>query len=95
MRPDDEKIKIFKMNNSNAIIELFKTERDNIIFSDQKENGELIVHKFGEFIIDVGKDFDASNRDIEIRMKMGGTFISASAIYIKTGKKVKMTCLFE
>ena len=95
LRPDDEKIKIFSMNMTKARIELFKTEREDVIFSDQKENGELIVFKFGEFIIDVGKDFDASNREIEVRMKMGGTFISASAMYIKTGKKVKITCLFE
>ena len=73
-----------------AQVELYKTLKENAIFSDEKG-----VEKFGEFIVDVGNKFDNSDKEVEIKMKFGRTFISASAIYCKTGDKFKITCLYE
>ena len=96
LRPDKEIIKSYTMMKSKINIELYKTELDDVTFCDEKnEKGELKVFKFGEFIIDVGDEFDIEKREAIVKMKMGGTFITASAIYCKTGKNAKITCLYE
>ena len=99
LRPDEVIEHSYLMCGSKANIELYRTEKNNVVFCDEKnENGELIVWKFGNFMIDVGKDFDSSSKNMRkviVKMKMGGTFISAEAIYCKTGKKADMICLFE
>ena len=59
LKPDKEISHKFIMNNSKTSIQLYKTERVNVQFSDEKdEKGELIVRKFGQFIIDVGDNYD-------------------------------------
>ena len=84
------------MSSQKATIQLYKTKEDDATFIDQKdENGELIVRKFGEYQIDVGDQFDKSYKEFEVKMKYGGTFISSSAIYKKTGHNSKITCLYE
>lgn len=96
LRPDKEIIKSYAMCKSKINIELYKTELDNVQYCDEKnEKGELKALKFGEFIIDVGDEFDVNQREALVKMKMGGTFITASAIYCKTGKHAKITCLYE
>ena len=96
LKPDKEIIKSYTMCESKVIIELYKTEQDNVKFCDEKDKeGELKVWKFGEFIIDVGDEFDINKREALVKMKMGGTFITVSAIYCKTGKNAKLTCLYE
>ena len=90
LRPDTEISHRFVLNNSKAIVELFKTSKKDAIFTDEKD-----VETFGEFIVDVRNKFDDSNKEVEVRMKLGGTFISASAIYCKTGDKFKIICLYE
>ena len=96
LRPDKEICQKYIMNNSKVHIKLYKTKRNNVKFIDEKDEfGNLIVHKFGEFIIDVGNNYDKSKREVEIKMKLGGTFISVSAIYAKTGDNSKITCLYE
>ena len=96
LRPDKEISQTFIMNNKKVTIELYKTDRDNATFIDEKdENGNLIVKKFGQYDIDVGDKYDMSNREIEVKMKLGGTFISSSAIYKKTRDEAKITCLYE
>ena len=93
---EEEIVKSYKMCFSKVTVELYKTEYKNITFCDEKdEKGNLKIFKFGEFIIDVGDSFDISNRDAEVKMKIGGTFISAEAKYLKTEKSVKISCLFE
>ena len=93
LRPDQEKSHKFIMNNSNVAIQLYKTEKENATFIDEKdEKGNLIIQKFGHFNIDVGEQYE-NNREVEIKMKLGGTFISLSAIYKKTGHN--FTCLYE
>ena len=66
-----------------------------LIIVKKNENDELKVFKFGEFIIDVGDEFDINQREALVKMKKGGTFITASAIYCKTGKNAKITYLYE
>ena len=84
------------MTDSKVTVEIYKSEEDNAYFCDEKdENGELKVSKFGEFIIDAGNNFDSSERRAKVSMKFGGTFISVTAIYCKSGQKAKLTCLFE
>ena len=73
-----------------AQVELYKTLKEDAIFSNEKG-----VEKFGEFIVDVKNKFDNSDKEVEVKMKLGGAFISASAIYCKTGDKFKITCLYE
>ena len=86
----------YYMNSSRATIELYKTENNDVKFCDEKdENGELKIYKFGEYIIDVGNDFDENNREIIITIKWGGTFITSSAKYCKTNKKVNIVCLLD
>ena len=71
-------------------IVFYKTLKENCIYIDEKdENDQLIIEKFGEVEFNIGEDFDKNNRDVRIDMKMGGTYIYVSAIYLKTGKKIK------
>ena len=96
LRPDKEITHLFVINHPKINIELYKTDKEDALFCDEKDNkNNLIVTKFGEFIIDVGNDFDISKREVEVKMKMGGTFITVTAIYLKTGKTSKITCLYE
>ena len=96
LRPDQEICKIYNLNSQKATIRLYRTKENNAKFIDEKDiNGEPIVHKFAEYMIDVGDKYDKSCREVEVKMKLGGTFISSSAIYKKTGKEAKITCLYE
>ena len=90
LRPDTEISHRFLLNNSMAQVELYKTSKKDAIFCNEKD-----VEKFGQFIVDVKNKFDNSDKEVEVKMKLGGTFISASAIYCKTGDKFKITCLYE
>ena len=68
----------------------YKTLKENCTYIDEKdENSNLIINKFGEVVFDIGEDYDVNNRMIRIDMKLGGTYIYASAIYLKNGKKIK------
>ena len=96
LNPKMEIIKRYTMTSSKVTIELYKTEEENVTFCDERnEKGELKVHKLGEFIIDVGNNYDTSNRDAKVIMKVGGIFISVSAIYCPTNSKAKIICLYE
>ena len=71
-------------------IVFYKTFKENCTYIDEKdENGQLIIEKFGEVEFDLGEDFDSNKRDIRIEMKIGGTYIYASANYLKTDKQIK------
>lgn len=99
LKPDDIIEKPYILCGPKATIELYRTKEKDVMFCDEmNENGQLIVWKFGQFIIDVGKDFDSSSkkkREVIVKMKMGGTFIASTAIYSKTNKKVESKLLFE
>jgi len=71
-------------------IVFYKTLKENCTYIDEKdENGQLIIEEFGEVEVDLEKDFDLSKRDVRIDMKIGGTYIYATAVYLKTGKITK------
>ena len=70
----------------------YKTLKEDCTYIDEKdENNKLIIEKFGEVEFDIGHDFDINNRDVRIDMKLGGTYIYVSAVYLKNGKKLKTT----
>ena len=79
----------------NPSIVFYKTLEENCTFIDEKnEEGKPKLEKFGEVIFDIGKDYDKKNNHVKINMKMGGTYIDVSAIYVKTGKKLPTTQTF-
>ena len=87
--------KYFLMDSPSIIIDLYKTEKENVTFCDEKENGNNVLLKIGDFIIEVNDEFDPFENSVSVDMKMGGTFISMSAIFVKTGKKASTICIFD
>lgn len=86
----------YEMSSSRVTVELYKTDENNIKFCDERDEfGNLLIFKIGEFIIDVGANYDRNKRKTVVKMKIGGTFILAKAIYCKTGENSKIICLFE
>jgi hypothetical protein len=47
------------------------------------------------YIIEVKDGFDPFENSVHVDMKMGGTFISMSVIFVKTGKKANFICIFD
>ena len=83
--------KPFSANKIKPLIEFYKTFKKECTYIDEKdENNQLIIEKFGEVEFDIGEDFDEYNRKVRIDMKMGGTYIYASVVYLKTGKELKI-----
>ena len=87
--------KVYLMDSPIIIIDLYKTEKENVTFCDEKENGNNVVWKFGQFVLEVNEGFDPFNNDVCVDMKMGGTFIAISAKFVKTNKKVSAIFIFE
>ena len=76
--------------NPNPRIVFYKTLKDNCTFIDEKdENNNLIINEFGNVVFNIGKSYDVNNRFIKIDMKMGGTYIVVSAVYLKNGTEIK------
>ena len=77
-------------------IELFRTDEENVTFVDEKDDqNNLKVFKFGVIILDVGDKFEPNNKSVYVEMKFGGTFVSVSAKYSKTGEKINSIIVFE
>ena len=73
----------------------YKTLKDDCKYIDEKdENNNLIIEKFGEIIFDIEEGFDMDNRDVQIDMKLGGTYIYAKAEYLINGKSIDATQSF-
>ena len=87
--------KVYLMDSPIIIIDLYKSEKENVTFCDEKENGKNVVWKFGHFVLEVNEGFDPFNNDVCVDMKMGGTFIAISAKFVKTNKKVSAIFIFE
>ena len=84
------------MDSPMIIIDLYKTNKDNPTFIDEKDdNGNLIVSKFGEIILDVKDKFDPNSKEVIVEMKFGGTFISISAKYVKNNERVHSLFVLE
>ena len=65
----------------------YKTLKDDCKYIDEKdENNNLIIEKFGEVTFNIEEGFDMNNRDVQIDMKMGGTYVYAIAKYLINGK---------
>ena len=77
-------------------IELFRTDEENVIFIDEKDDqNNLKVFKFGVITLNVGDKYDPNNKSVYVEMKFGGTFVSVSARYSKTGEKINSIIAFE
>ena len=96
IKPDDVFSKTFNLVDKSAIINLYKSEEKDVMFCDEEdENGKLKIWKIGQYEIDVGDEFDENSREVIVKIKMGGTHISSTAIYTKTKKQAKIKFLFE
>ena len=95
--PYDQVIRnYYFMDSPMIIIDLYKTNKDNPTFIDEKDdNGNLIVSKFGEIILDVKDKFDPNSKEVIVEMKFGGTFISISAKYVKNNERVHSLFVLE
>ena len=72
-------------------INFYKTIKPspNFIF----EEGMIFI---GKCKLDAGKEFEKyEDREIKVTLQLGGTFIKASAIHIKSGNKVKAKLIFD
>ena len=67
-------------------IKFYQTLKSNPIFVNEKG-----IEKIGEFILDTEKDFPLDERNIEISIKFGGTFIDVKAVHIKSIKNINGT----
>ena len=66
-----------------------------LLFVMKKKMEKILAKNFGELYIEVKDGFDPFENSIRVDMKMGGTFISMSAIFVKTGKKASTICIFD
>ena len=83
---------IFSAGSKSPFIIFYKTLKDNCTYIDEKdENNNLIIHKFGEVEFNLEEGFDINNLDLKINMKMGGTYIYATAEYVINGKHIDTT----
>ena len=76
-------------------IDLYRTEEENIIFFDEKNNnGELKAIKFGELFLEV-ENYDPNNNEIIVEMRFGGTFVSVCVKYVKNNQKIKSLFAYQ
>ena len=61
----------------------------------KKKMEKMLPKNLVNYIIEVKDGFDPFENSVRVDMKMGGTFISMSAIFVKTGKKASTICIFE
>ena len=78
--------KNFKMSSSKKTIKFYKTIGQNVIFIDENLANKKLL-QFGELTLDVGESFDINNRNIELELYLGGTFIDAKVKYKNIEKK--------
>ena len=87
--------KMFYSVSKQPKIIFYKTLKDDCKYIDEKdENNNLIIEKFGEIIFDIEEGFDMDNRDVQIDMKLGGTYIYAKAEYLINEKSIDATQSF-
>ena len=77
------------------VIAFYKTLKENCKYIDEKDKfGNLIIYKFGAVKFDI-KNFDKAHPQVRINMKMGGTYIYATAIYLNNNIEIQITQNFE
>ena len=85
----------FKAAGSKPVIAFYKTLKENCKYIDEKDKfGNLIIYKFGAVKFDI-KNFDKAHPQVRINMKMGGTYIYATAIYLNNNIEIQITQNFE
>ena len=71
-------------------IKFYKTSKNDCTYIDEKdENNKLILEKFGEAELNMEDNFDMNSREVKIDIKMGGTYIVVSAIYLKNEQHIE------
>ena len=79
----------------NPKIIFYRTSKENCTFIDEKdENDELILEKFGELNFNIGEDFDKKKNNVRLDIKLGGTYIDVSAVYLKSNYKLPIKLNF-
>ena len=82
--------KLYDAIDPNPRIVFYKTLKEDCTFIDEKdENNNLIINEFGNVVFNLGKDYDENNRLIKIDIKLGGTYIVVSAVYLKKKNAIK------
>ena len=72
-------------------IHFYKTNKPNPTFIFE----EGMIH-IGKCKLDVGKEYNNySDREVQVTMKFGGTFIDASAIHLKSGTLAKTKLIYD
>ena len=69
---------------SNCSVVFMKTDYDNALYTDDLDKK---CEKFGEINFNAGKEYDENDKDLIVKLKLGGTFIDAKVIY----KEVEQT----
>ena len=79
------KTREFDMQADKCTLEFYKSDFDGPIYvvDQMNEKNEKIAKKFGYLNFSV-KNYDEKNPAVEIEIKLGGTFISAKIVYLKT-----------
>ena len=81
----------FNLDQKSVLMIFYKTKKQNPIFTFE----EGLV-KIGEYELYLDATYkDLNDREIEITMKFGGTFIDVTAFHTKSGKSVKTTLTFD
>lgn len=73
------------MNSEECTLKFYKSDYDGPvhIIGQKDKDGKVITEKFGELKFNV-KNFDYSECDVNIEIKLGGTLLTAQIEYIKT-----------
>jgi len=80
-----------KKDHNSIGMTFYKTKKTNPIFTFEEG-----MKKIGECELDIGKFYNTlEEREVEIIMKFGGTFIDVTAIHLKSGKSVKTKLTFD
>ena len=74
----------------NPRIVFYKTLKEDCTFIDEKdENNNPIIKEFGNIQLNLGENYDKNKHRIKINMRLGGTYIVVSAIYLETKLKIE------
>ena len=73
------------MNSEECTLKFYKSDYNGPVYviGQKNEDGNEITEKFGELKFKV-KNFDYSECDVNIEIKLGGTLLTAKIEYIKT-----------
>ena len=84
------------MNSEECTMKFYKSDYNGPVYviGQKNEDGNEITEKFGELKFKV-KNFDYSECDVNIEIKLGGTLLTALIEYIKTGEKFYKQFCFD